>query len=100
MWRKLSASQQEEMDGAIVMLKEAMDQVSITRVRQASLHSRLRHDNPPQGHVLAALNSGFIYYWGQGVAIDYPRAMAAFKVGAEGGDAGSQWQVGSMHYDG
>ena len=31
-WAPLSASQQEEMDGAIVMLKEAMDQVSITRV--------------------------------------------------------------------
>ena len=27
-WRKLSASQQSEMDGAIVMLQEAMDQVS------------------------------------------------------------------------
>ena len=34
-WAPLSASQQEEMDGAIVMLKEAMDQVSITRVRLA-----------------------------------------------------------------
>jgi hypothetical protein len=27
-WRKLSASQQGEMDGAIVMLQEAADQVS------------------------------------------------------------------------
>ena len=27
-WRELSASQQGEMDGAIVMLQEAMDQVS------------------------------------------------------------------------
>ena len=99
-WAPLSASQQEEMDGAIVMLKEAMDQVSITRVRQASLHSRLHHDNPPQGHLLAALNSGFIYFWGQGVPIDYPRAMAAYKVGAEGGNAKCQWQVGVMYYEG
>ena len=26
--------------------------------------------------------------------------MAAYKVGAEGGDAGSQWQVGFMYYSG
>ena len=77
-WRELSASQQGEMDGAIVMLQEAMD----------------------QGHIEAALCVGTIYYWGQGVAVDYPRAMAAYKVGAEGGDAVCQWQVGSMYYDG
>ena len=34
------------------------------------------------------------------MAIDYPRAMAAFKVGAEGGDAACQFQVGCMYYDG
>ena len=34
------------------------------------------------------------------MAIDYPRAMAAYKVGAEAGDAGSQHQVGSMYYKG
>ncbi len=28
-WRPLSASQQGEMDGAIVMMQEAMDQVSV-----------------------------------------------------------------------
>ena len=28
-WRKLSASEQDEMDGAIVMLREAMDQVRV-----------------------------------------------------------------------
>ena len=41
-----------------------------------------------------------IYYWGQGVAIDYPRAMAAYKVGAEGDDALCQWQVGWMYCSG
>ena len=34
------------------------------------------------------------------MAKDYPRAMAAYKVGAEGGDAGCQHQVGMMYYDG
>ena len=34
------------------------------------------------------------------MAIDYPRAMAAYKVGAEGGDALCQFQVGMMYYDG
>ena len=38
-----------------------------------------------------------VYYWGQGAAIDYPRAMAAYKVGAEGGDALCQYQVGIMY---
>ena len=43
---------------------------------------------------------GNIYYWGQGVAIDYPQAMAAYKVVAEGGDAKRQWIVGAMYYAG
>ena len=43
---------------------------------------------------------GSIYYWGQGAAIDYPRAMAAYKVGGEGGIAGCQWQVGLMYCNG
>ena len=34
------------------------------------------------------------------MAIDYPRAMAAFEVGAEGGEVGCQWMVGSMYYNG
>ena len=43
---------------------------------------------------------GSIYFWGQGVAIDYPRAMAAYKVGAEGGDVVSQHQLGCMYASG
>ena len=43
---------------------------------------------------------GSIYCWGQGVAIDYARAMAAYKVAAEGGDAVSQHQVGFMYRNG
>ena len=40
-----------------------------------------------------------IYCCGHGVAIDYLRAMAAYKVGAEGGDAACQHQVGMMYCD-
>ena len=43
-----------------------------------------------QGHIGAALAVGSIYYWGQGVAIDYPRALAAYEVGAEEGDVACQ----------
>jgi len=34
------------------------------------------------------------------VAVDYPRAMAAYKVAAEGGHALCQWEVGTMYYNG
>ena len=34
------------------------------------------------------------------MAIDYPRAMAAYKIAAEAGDAISQYQVGMMYYYG
>ena len=50
--------------------------------------------------MVAAGFVGSIYYWGQGVAVDYPRAMAAYKVGAEGAHASCQWQVGFMYYKG
>ena len=49
---------------------------------------------------MAAEAIGSIHYWGQGAAIDYPRAMAAYKVGAEGGLAVCQHQVGFMYCDG
>jgi len=55
------------------------------------------HDHTMQGHILAALAIGDIYFWGKGVAKDYERAMAAYKVAAEAGDAGSQHQVGFMY---
>ena len=54
-----------------------------------------------QGHILATQAIGDVYYWGKGVAIDYPRAMAAYKIAAEAGDAlASQHQVGFMYYEG
>ena len=46
-----------------------------------------------QGHINAAEKVGSIYFFGQGAAIDYPRAMAAYKVGAEGGDAACKHQI-------
>ena len=53
-----------------------------------------------QGHLGAAEAIGSIFNWGQGVSIDYPRAMAAYKVGVKGGSALCQWQVGFMYYYG
>jgi len=58
------------------------------------------HATPHQGHVGAATVIGSIYSWGQGVAVDYARAMAAYTVAAEGGDAHSQYQVGIMYDEG
>ena len=43
---------------------------------------------------------GTIYFWGQGVAIDYARAMAVYQVGAEAGDARCQCEVGIMYAHG
>ena len=61
-----------------------------------------RSHRPPvwQSHIGASEAIGCIYRWGVGVAIDYARAMAAYKIGGEGGDAGCQWQVGFMYYRG
>ena len=53
-----------------------------------------------QGHIEAAGFIGCIYYWGQGVAVDYKRALAAYKIGAEGGNATSQNQLGFMYQNG
>ena len=53
-----------------------------------------------QGHIKAAGLTGSIYYWGQGVAVDYKRAMAAYKIAAEGGDAHCQNELGYMLQDG
>ena len=53
-----------------------------------------------QGHIQAAAIIGTIYSFGQGVAVDYKRAMAAYKIGAEGGDADCQYMLGSMLHDG
>ena len=55
------------------------------------------HDHTMQGHILAAASIGDVYFWGKGVAKDYERAMAAYKVGAEAGDALSQHQLGDMY---
>ena len=49
-----------------------------------------------QGHVEAAWLIGIIYYFAQGVAVDYKRALAATKIGAEGGNVYCQHQLGYM----
>jgi len=66
------------MDGAIMMLHEAMD----------------------QGHIDAAQTIGDIYCFGKGVAKDYERAMVAYKVAVEGGDALSQCQISYVYLTG
>jgi len=59
------------------------------------------HSEPPhQGHVDAAVLIGSIYLWGQGVAVDYARAMAGYKVGAKAGHPVCQFQVGTMSFRG
>ena len=58
------------------------------------------HDYTMQGHIDAAGAIGDIYCWGKGVAKDYERAMAAYKVAAEAGDAFSQFQVGGIYFEG
>ena len=40
-----------------------------------------------QGHIEAAVHVGMIYHAGRGAAVDHPRAMAVYKVGAEAGEA-------------
>ena len=77
-WHKLPASQQTDLDNALVMLQEACD----------------------QGHAKAGRCVGSIYCWGQGVPIDHSKAMAAYEVGAAGGIAVCQFQVGMMHLNG
>ena len=76
--------------------------VHVSYIRSRTPHSALSTTNTRtrQGHILAALGVGSNYYWGQGMAINYPRAMAAYKVGAEGGNAVCQFQVGFMYYYG
>ena len=49
-----------------------------------------------QGHVEAAATIGGIYGWGQGVAVDCERALAAYKTAAEGGNADCQYNLGHM----
>ena len=49
---------------------------------------------------MAAEKLGSCFYFGQGVAVNYARAMAAYKVGAEGGHATCQHQLGTFYYRG
>ena len=63
-------------------------------------HVAQPRSSPSQGHIPATQTVGDVYYWGKGVAIDYPRAMAAYKIAAEAGHAQSQSQVGIMYRKG
>ena len=95
-WPPLSSSQQKEMNGAIVMAQEAMDQVSGAHSLASFTRSLVCTTPSTQGHIEAAGLTGCIYNWGHGVAVDYDRALAAYKIGAEGGDAVCQYSLGFM----
>ena len=45
---------------------------------------------------MAAALIGSVHYHGQGVAVDYKRALAAYKIAAEGGNAVCQSQLAYM----
>ena len=100
-WPPLSASQQGEMDGALVMMQEAMDQVSLSgRYRFSDATPQLTHRrsfSSHQGHIRAAVLVGNTYFQGHGATIDRPRAVAAYKVAAEAGIAPVQCLLGSMY---
>ena len=106
-WPPLSASQQSEWDGAMVMMQEAADQVSGGPFSNTILSLRSRRSRrrltsfatslaSRQGHIRAAAEVGSYYFGGYGVPVDYPRAMAAY----EGGDAALQYMLGIMYYGG
>ena len=60
------------------------------------LRSLIRAAPSTQGHVEAAAGVGCIYFFGQGVAVDCKRALAAYKTGAQGGNANCQYQLGVL----
>ena len=49
---------------------------------------------------MAAMRVADIYYWGKGVAADHVRTVPAYKMGAEGGHAGCQHQLGMFYLTG
>ena len=101
-WAPQSASQQKELDAAMVMLKEAMDQVRGERACGARAH-HFAHPHPSpfiQGHGMAAMTWATIYFYGEGAPVDVPRAVQGFKVGAEAGEIQAQRQLGNMYHSG
>ena len=74
-WESLPASEQEEMDDAVAVLTEAA----------------------AQGHMMAQVYLGEIYYYGWGVAQDYARAFKFSSMAAQQGDAGAQYNLGIMY---
>ena len=53
-----------------------------------------------QGHLDAAELIGSIYCFGHGVAVDDRRALAAYKIGAEGGNVLCQYNLGKLNCEG
>jgi len=53
-----------------------------------------------QGNVDAAYNLAVIHQYGDGVPLDYAKAMEWYRVAAEKGDKVSQFQIGLMYQNG
>lgn len=53
-----------------------------------------------QGNVDAAYNLAVIHQYGDGVPLDYAKAMAWYRLAAEKGDKVSQFQIGLMYQNG
>lgn len=53
-----------------------------------------------QGNVDAAYNLAVIHQYGDGVSLDYAKAMTWYRVAAEKGDKVSQFQIGLMYQNG
>lgn len=53
-----------------------------------------------QGNVDAAYNLAVVHQYGDGVAVDYGKAMQWYRFAAERGDRVSQYMVGQMYLEG
>ena len=114
-WGPLPTAEQKDMEGAKLMLTEALNQVGKqyrmrTRSPDLRTHIHLRtHIStipPPspaaaiQGHTTAAVYLGHIYLYGQGVPTDGKRALEYYEMAAAEGDCEAQYQVGAMRLSG
>jgi len=77
-WASLAAAEREEMEEVVAMLTEAA----------------------AQGHMMAQVYLGEIYYLGHGVAQDYVRAFELWRQAAQQGHVNSQYNLGLMYRDG
>ena len=70
--------------------------------QQKDYATALKHFRPlaKQGHTLAQLWLGDMYYFGEGVTYDLKEAVRWYRLSAEQGDPGAQTSLGWMYYKG